>query len=271
MEKYKNLQWVIQRNLTNNNYLEGIKNACQQLGTGFIELDIIPFTAALPEFDKSRRSIVYGSTTFNELAFKDETLREGVFFDENNFSIENYIEKWGRYMLNYGAIITSFKELVKLEYAPDKLLFIRPDDDSKSFAGEVKQFDEINDWYSQLNGVENTNLSPESKIVVSEPYNIQFEWRLWIVNKKVIAASKYREYFKLKKEEGCPEDVILFAEERCKEYTPHAIFVMDICLCGDQYYIVECNSMNGAGFYNANIENIISSVSAYFIKQPNYD
>lgn len=100
---------------------------------------------------------------------------------------------------------------------------------------------------------------------MSEPYNIHYEWRLWIVNKKVVAASKYREYFKLRKEEGCPADVVSFAEKRCQEYTPHKVFVMDICLCGDEYFIVECGCMNGAGFYKANIENIVSDVTDYFV------
>ncbi len=108
-------------------------------------------------------------------------------------------------------------------------------------------------------------MSTESTIVVSEPYNIQNEWRLWIVKEKVVAASKYREYFKLKKEEGCPSDVVSFAEDRCKQYTPHDVFVMDICLSGDEYFIVECGCMNGAGFYKANIEDIVTSVSDYFV------
>ncbi len=150
------------------------------------------------------------------------------------------------------------------DYDADKLFFIRPDDDTKSFSGEVKQFAEIRDWYDKIKMFGNTNLSMHSRIVVSEPYNIQYEWRLWVVNKKVIAASKYREYFKLVKEQNCPAEVILFAEERCREYTPHDVFVMDVCLCGDQYYIVECGCMNGAGFYKAAIHKIISSVSEWF-------
>ncbi|GAA3935456.1 DUF4343 domain-containing protein [Chitinophaga oryziterrae] len=261
---YMDIQWVIQRNLTND--FERIAAFCEKIGVKFIGLDIIPFTSELPAFDKSRKSIIYGSTTFNDLVFKNKELKQGVFYDEKNFSIENYIEKWGRYMLNYDASISTFQALIEGDnYSPDKQLFIRPDDDSKSFAGEVKRFDEIGDWYNKLKIIENTNLSLESKIVVSEPYNIQFEWRLWIVNKKVIAASKYREYFKLKKEQGCPETVISFAEARCQEYTPHDVFVMDICLCGDEYYIVECGCMNGSGFYNANIDDIVSSVSDYFL------
>lgn len=245
---------------------EQLKESCYKIGVKFIELDIIPFTAKLPAFDRSRSSIIYGSTTFNAVAFDDANLRKGLFFDEATFSIENYIEKWGRHMLNFNASVITFKELIDGDnYSSDKLLFIRPNDDSKSFAGEVKRFDEIGDWYEKLKVVENTNLSLESKIVVSEPYNIKYEWRLWVVNKKVVAASKYREYFKLRKEEGCPADVVSFAEERCQQYTPHDVFVMDICLCGDEYFIVECGCMNGAGFYKADIENIVKNVTKYFI------
>ncbi|QEC68915.1 DUF4343 domain-containing protein [Panacibacter ginsenosidivorans] len=265
-EKYKNIQWVVQRNLTSQSDFKELKDSCLEIGIPFIELDIIPFTNELPRFNRSRHSIIYGSTTFNALALKDDNLRCGLFFDEVTFSIENYIEKWGCHMLNYDASVITFKELIDdNKYNPDKLLFIRPNDDSKSFAGEVKRFDEIGEWYKKLKIVGNTNLSLESKIIVSEPYNIHYEWRLWIVNKKVIAASKYREYFKLRKEQGCPDDVLYFAEERCQEYTPHNVFVMDICLCGDDYFIVECGCMNGAGFYKADIHKIVTNVTDYFL------
>lgn len=266
MEKYQHIQWVVQRNLTSQADFEGMKNACEKIGVPFISLDIIPFTAELPQFDRSRRSIIYGSTTFNALAYEDASLRDGIFFNKQAFSIENYNSQWGRHMLNYEASISSFRELMENRtYPGDKLLFIRPDDDSKSFAGETKRFDEIEAWFNMLMQVENNTLSAESRIVISEPYNIRYEWRLWIVNKKVIAASKYREYFKLRQEEGCPAAVVDFAESRCLEYTPHDVFVMDICLCGDEYFIVECGCVNGAGFYKGDIKSVISNVSDYFI------
>ncbi|OMP80644.1 DUF4343 domain-containing protein [[Flexibacter] sp. ATCC 35208] len=80
-----------------------------------------------------------------------------------------------------------------------------------------------------------------------------------------VEASKYRHYFKLKKEEGCPDSVVAFAQARCEEYTPHDVFVMDICLCGDEYFIVEYGGMNAAGFYKARIGDIVKGVSAYFV------
>jgi hypothetical protein len=196
-------------------------------------------------------------------------LKEGVFFNEQSFSIENYIKEWGVHMLNYNASITTFQELMEnRDYSANQLLFIRPNDDNKSFAGEIKRYCDIADWFKLLSGVENSFLDSDTKIVIAEPYNIQYEWRLWIVNGKVVAASKYREYFKLKKERGCPEAVKIFAEARCREFMPHDVFVMDICLCGDEFYIVECGCMNAAGFYAADIAEIVARVSAYFIANP---
>lgn len=261
---YSGIQWVVQRNLTSITDLESLQQSCETAGVSFQAIDMIPFSDSLPVFDHRRRSIFYGSTTLCGLVAADEQWRQGLFFDERLFSIENYFNRWGAHMLNYGAVVTTFRELMSREEAPDQLFFIRPDDDSKSFAGETKSFADIKSWYEQLKMVENTNLSPDTPIVVSAPYNIKYEWRLWIVNGKVITASKYRTYFKLTKEPGCPAEVIAFAESRCLEYTPHAVFVMDVCLCGDDFYIVECGCMNAAGFYKADVTAIVGAVSAYF-------
>lgn len=265
MKKYDTIQWIVQKNLTHENVLSDLKQSCSNIGVDYVEVEVIPFSNELPIFPNDKKSIFYGSTTFNNLIYKDDTLNKGLFFNEN-FSMENYFDKYGEYMLNYGAKVTTFKDLIKMNYEPEKILFVRPNDDTKSFDGNVVTFKDIEEWYKKLSVFDNTNLNLDTKIIVGEPFNITTEWRLWIVNKKVVAASKYREYFKLKKEDGCPDEVIEFAEQRCKEYTPHDIFVMDICLCGDEYYIIECGCLNAAGFYKANIQNIILTVTDYFSK-----
>lgn len=56
-----------------------------------------------------------------------------------------------------------------------------------------------------------------------------------------------------------------FVEERCQQCTPNDVFAMDICLSGDEYFIVECGCMNGVGFYKANIESIVANVTEYFV------
>jgi hypothetical protein len=263
---YQNIQWVVQKNLHADAASDELRTACEKLRVDFVPVEIIPFSREFPQFPRTKRSIVYGSTTFGENVFSDPALREGLFFDPQQFSMENYFSQWGKHMLNYGAQITTFEKLAQEKMDPEKLVFIRPDADSKSFAGEVVKFSGVLEWFENLQKVDNSNLTTSTKIIVSEPFNLKYEWRLWIVNGKVVAASKYRENFRLKKEEGCPEEVKNFAEERCREYQPHAVFVMDICLCGNEYFIIECNCMNSAGFYHADVFSIVQSVSDYFVK-----
>jgi len=152
---FSDIQWVVQKNLTNHNDLVAINNACGRAEVGIIEVDIVPFSSALPDFDRTRKSIFYGSTSFLKLAGEQPDLKGGLFFDDRFFSMENYIKRWGKHMLNAGATVTDFKGLFDLGYAPDKLLFIRPDDDSKPFAGDVIEYGEIQDWFEKLRAVEN--------------------------------------------------------------------------------------------------------------------
>jgi len=257
------VQWVVQKNLTNYNDFSALKETCQNLQIPFVGIDVIPFSNELPDFDRKPKSIFYGSTTFNNLAYSNSELKEGVFFDPTTFSVERYIKEWGEHMLNYGAVVTTIEELMYTDYDPEKMLFIRPDDDGKSFAGEVLKFGEYREWFERLKTIENSAISGKSRIVVGEPFHIGREWRLWCVGRKVIAASQYRNNFKLEKHRGCPNEVASFAEARCLQFTPHDVFVMDVCETGGELYIVECNCMNGAGFYNANIEAIVSNVTNY--------
>jgi hypothetical protein len=45
---------------------------------------------------------------------------------------------------------------------------------------------------------------------------------------------------------------------------------MDVCETGGQLYIVECNCMNAAGFYDANIEAIVTNVTKYVSDRMDY-
>ena len=265
--KYEKLQWVIQKNLTNQDDLKTLVRSCKEIGVDCLEVEILPFIDQLPSINYSKHPIFYGSTTLGELVKDNQKIKAGFFFNETAFSIENYIKRWGLHMLNFGASVTTVRQLVNEVHEPGKLLFVRPDNDSKSFSGEVIKFSEVKDWYDKLIASDSRMLTIDSKIIVSEPYNLKYEWRLWIVNKKVIASSKYREEFRSKKARGCPESVMKFAEERCLEYTPHDIFVMDICQTGDEYYIIECGCMNSAGFYASDIGAIVKIVTEYFLER----
>lgn len=273
MGKYENIQWVVEMNTTQvatvagDDYFGKIKSCCESNGIDFIPIRVIPFSGELPSFPMEKQSIFYGGTTLSELASKIPNLKAGVFLNEN-FSIENYLSKWGELMLNSDAIFTTFGELSSFIFtAYDRLFFIRPDADDKSFAGCVKSFEEIWDWSNRLVTFGNDLLNNDTKIIASTPYNIKYEYRIWVINGVPVESSKYCENFTVTKERGCPQGVLDFVKKACSIYTPSDVFVMDVALCGDEYFIIECNCVNSSGFYAASIETIILTISDYFIKK----
>ena len=258
-----NIRWIIQNNLISQPEFKLLKEACDQVNVEVEEIEVIPFSTDIPHFTQDdKTNIYYGSTTLMYNIYHQMNNPKGLFFDENSFSIENYINHWGKYMVNSEAQITSFKHFSQNDYPSDKIFFIRPDDDSKSFAGTTMTFQEIKDWKKNITLYDTINLTEDTKIVVSEPYNIRKEWRTYVVNGKVVTASRYREYFRLSKSgTDIPPEMIQFVEDRCKEYQPYSAFAMDIALTGDNYYIIECGCINSVGLYESDVKALVTALS----------
>lgn len=261
----KQIRWIIQNNLIYENDLKEIQNACKDMSVEFEEIKVVPFSEEIPEFKKDdKTNIYYGSTTLMYNIYNQMNKPEGLFFDDKTFSMENYLYIWKEYMLNYESKITTFKEFSSENHPDDSLWFIRPDADDKSFNGDVRSFEQIKNWAKTFTQFDNVNLNENTKIVVGPPYNIKKEWRNYVVDGKVVASSLYRQDFRLKKSRhDVPGDMIKFVEDRCKEYMPHKIFAMDIALCGDTYYIIECGCLNSVGFYDADIPSIVRAVTEF--------
>ncbi|BBM83421.1 ATP-grasp domain-containing protein [Candidatus Uabimicrobium amorphum] len=257
------VRWIIQNNLISPSDLSAIKNACQKLGVGYKEVCVIPFSNELPEFPQDEvTNIYYGATAFiSELHKKSKPL--GIFFDEERFSLETAMNNWQEYMLNSEGKITTLQNFSESSYPLDSKWFIRPNADDKSFAGEVIRFADFKDWYQRLI-TQNVSLNVHSKILVAPPYNIKKEWRNFVVNGKVITSTLYRRNFQVHVSDSeAPQQVVDFVEKRCKEFMPHKLFAMDIALCGDEYYVIECNCLNSIGFYGANIFVIVKAITEY--------
>ncbi len=263
----KTIGWVVQNNLTSDRYVyEEFKRIFQTHNIAHEFVEVIPFDENLPEFDRSRLNIFYGSTTMMNNVYRDVTLQAGLFFDDKTFSMDTYFDKWKDMMLNFGATITTFGEIENVleTFNPDEPLFIRPVDDSKSFDGQIMDVKDLMDWKGRIRAIKETALNEDTKIVVGTSYKINKEWRNFIVNGKVIGSSRYMKNQRLSKDAiDVPEDMIAFCEKACAIYQPHDIFVMDIAETGGEYFILECGCINSAGFYNADIEKIVLALTSY--------
>ena len=264
----KNIRWVIQNNLTSEDDFNKMGAACKDLGIEVEGILVIPFSPEMPEFTKDEKTnIYYGSTTLMYNIYHQMSKPVGLFFDEDKFSMKNYLEVWGEYMLSSEAKITTFKEFSLENHPDDSQWFMRPDADDKSFAGGVRIFSEIKTFIQNAIMFDNVILTEDTKILVGPAYNINKEWRNYIVDGKVITSSMYQKNFKLHKDgKDIPEDMIKFVEERCVEYTPHDIFVMDIAICGGEYFIIECGCLNSVGLYHCDIKKLIQGVSEFVSK-----
>ena len=99
------------------------------------------------------------------------------------------------------------------------------------------------------------DIQPPLLCLVAKPSEITAEYRLVISDKKVIAASRYRYNTYFDTERGCPSAGIELAEQAASVWTPHDFFVMDLALNKEdqKFYILECGSVNLAGFYECDL------------------
>lgn len=266
----KKVRWILQNNLISENDIRQFQDACEELGIEYVEVTIIPFSKELPEFplDDDHENIYYGSTTFMNNIY-EQLKPKGLFYNHETFSMENYMDKWGEHMLNCDAEVMTVEEFINQKPIGHQLtMFIRPDGDGKEFDGQAGELEDLKSMVRRMMNYESP-LEMDSKIILGPAYNLQREWRNYIVDGKVITSSRYRNNFRLSKSAyDIPEDMIAFVEERCKEYQPHKIFAMDIAETKHDdgtmhYYIIECGCMNSVGFYHCDILKYIESISKW--------
>lgn len=265
------VRWVIQNNLIAENDLNEIQNTCRDMGVEFKNVRIKPFSPNLPKIPIDEKlNIYYGSTTFMDNVLGSLPSR-GVFYDRDTFSMENYINKWGKHMLNSEAMIMEVNDVLyhynRYWNNPEEFVFIRPDGDGKEFDGQVMRFNEVRAYLERHLEYE-SKLHIASKVVLGPAYNIHKEWRNYVVDGEIVTSSLYRENFKLKKSNSdIPESMLEFTRERIKEYRPHDNFAIDIASTHDgTYYIIECGCLNSVGFYKCDINKLVKSMTKYMQK-----
>jgi len=261
--KMKKIHWVLQNNLIRTSVFNEIKNALLADGISFEEVKVIPFSNELPTIGKPDSfNIYYGSTTLILNAYSNEQTKKGIFYDKELFSFKTYFDKWQSNMLNFDSEILTLNQIVKS--ITQGQWFLRPIYDDKSFSGRVMSFEEIIEFESKLSDSNNPYLDENTLVAISKPKTIAKEWRHFIVNKQIVSSSRYAELGKVSKSsQDVPSDLLEFVKNRCEEYVPNDIFVMDTALHNNTYKIVECNCFNDTGFYDHNISKIISAVNGY--------
>lgn len=166
-----------------------------------------------------------------------------------------YYAYWGEYLLNnyytmlpLGDVLRRYEDILVQLGAPTDDLFLRPDTNDKLFVGGVYTPEDIERF---LRG----DMPPETLVLASPAYKIDAEWRFIMHNGKVVTGSLYREHGELfSKEDITPKE---FAESIPMYPGLPPVYVLDIALCADNYYVIETGTVNCAGFYACDLQKIV--------------
>lgn len=251
------MHWAVQTNVINEDDRERIFQALRALGFSHEGFTAIPFSEDLPNVTEPN-TVFYGSTTVINNIYQKNKWNPGTFFTEN-FDYRVWGDKYK--ILNSEHYTLPLRDIERQHFfGADRAAFIRPVLDLKEFAGSVVLWEQFEDWKSRLM---NLDLLLDCECIVAEPFGIAKEWRTFVVDGKVVGASQYREYMKLSKSRGCPDGVVSFVEEQAALFSPHPIFVMDVGISGNNFYVIEVGCFNSAGFYEAKLEPIFQAIQDF--------
>ena len=252
------MHWILQSNFIHEEKYEEMVQTLVRFGIPYSVHKVVPFVGELePAPALSTTNVICVGSYSMRHAAKQNAWTPGVFdlFDQN-FNIQ--MRHWGRHMLNADSIVSMFKDAVLTE----ELMFIRPIDDAKYFAGRLFERDEFVDWQTKVCALGEdygTSLSGDTYIQLSTPKRIYREVRYWIVRDQVITASVYKLGDRVTYAEKLPDAMDAFVaaliDPTATDYwQPAEAFVLDICELPDETYkIVEINTLNSSGFYAADI------------------
>jgi hypothetical protein len=181
-----------------------------------------------------------------------------VFCGFKSFKCSEYYPYLAKYLLTDKWGITS---AINLKNNTNKEIFIRPNDGDKVFTGHICRTE--NDYQEIIDCYEN----PYELVVGMDIVDLRREWRLVVVDKKIISGQIYCDLTTNLDYTIMPPEVKELGEKIIAEgYEPDKCWTIDIAQINDdkevKYGLVEINSFSCAGLYGSveDIKNIIGAV-----------
>lgn len=152
------------------------------------------------------------------------------------------------------------KNFLYSAFGATKDIFVKPDENVKTFSGTVVPYEKFDRWVEMTNDCYCPD--PDMLVVVAQPCNIALEWRFVVHNGRVVTGSQYKVAGKTEMSAEVPAGAIEFAEKMAKhQWQPEPIYVLDVCQVGDQYFVLEIGEVNCAGLYRCDLEKVVDAMT----------
>lgn len=262
--------WFVQSNL-NAVEKDKIQYVCEGLGIPCKPFKLKPFMDKMPTLKASSTDpfVLIGSTTLNYNALKSRKYKRGIWFN-NNFKPSCYLAGYGANFLNHDQSVYKIKDLPVDLFDKEERVFLRSNDDTKQISGGSVLFKELLEIQENTMSMDSflaagDSFNKDSEIVVASLKNIYAEYRLIVLGQEIIGYSRYQP----SKHYSVPQDIMDFAKSMLGLWKPHHIHTLDIAETDNGLKVIECNCVNGAGWYDADYSKVVEELTQWQIQQWN--
>lgn len=255
--------WILEQNVFSEKCFDSFIEAFKKHDIKYHVVKIIPFIheieGKIPLVND--KVICYGSIGIQKLA-KAQNWKPGVFTNDS-FNYWNYKNAIGDDILNADCILTKISMVEEVcRTNALETFFIKPNGDTKEFAGEVMNINNFATWYNKMISIgylENNDFD----VVISKPKEIKKEWRAVVINGKISSMSLYRNYGQAYVKEEFDIGAANLISRVNKTFMPDDVFVIDIGETLNGLKVIEYNTFNSAGLYDCNVEKIILDMNEF--------
>lgn len=259
-----NVRWLIETGVFDE-YETALLRALMLAGAGFSCFN--RFSPVENQHIDSEDCVIFrGSIDTAKRLIKTAKFIPGVYCNFKNYNCTNYYPLLGKYLLNGKYIMLPFGDLPRQKdflyrtIAKADTVFIRPSRSDKPFTGRLVHADDFDKFLDEVSY--SCMVGLEDVVVVAVPKNVEAEFRLVVVDGKVIAGCQYSG-------ETTGEGVAAWglASEIATIYKPDKVFTIDICLADQGLALLELNSFSCAGLYTCNLEDVVREVSRVALEE----
>jgi hypothetical protein len=267
------IKWLFERNVFEDRNPEAMAEIVRSKGMAYAEVafDCVGGDeqhlrpAKTVPFADDDVVMAYGSMNLMRWLRRQRKWSKLAWYDFDRLRCQSYYAQWGRFLLQQEytflplAEIHRRREWLFQTFGQNGRIFVRPDDNAKSFGGGIVEADGFGKWWDLANFY---RPGPDCLAVVARPQTILAEWRLVIGRRKVVTGSQYRRSGTEEVSKGFPAEAGVFAEvvASSTEFDPHPVYVMDVCQTSEGYRLVEIGSVCCASLYACELELMIAAV-----------
>ncbi|MBL1173678.1 ATP-grasp domain-containing protein [Pantanalinema sp. GBBB05] len=250
------MHWVIQQSIFKPDNYKLLTNTLESMGVQYTSVSIPRGTYELePNVDPMGKVYICGAIKMAKIA-QGRGWMPGSFLNDQ-FRFDIWLKELGDELLNVD-ITTGKLSNIK----PDQFtkFFIRPLEDNKAFDGMVIDNEILKDWCQDPTKSYLYNVD----VVVSPVKKIYREYRIFVVNNRVITGSVYKVSGKPQISNLVESTVIEYANEIIKRWVPIESFVVDIGMTEHGLKVLEFNNINSSSFYASDVQKYVYAIQAEY-------